>query len=41
MENNKTHLRYLSPTCETLEFEQERSILGGSDEYYYEGAPDD
>lgn len=41
MENSKTNLRYLSPKCETFEFEQERSILQDSDDYYYEGAPDD
>lgn len=41
MENHKTNLRYLAPECETFELEHERIMLVDSDEYYYEGAPDD
>lgn len=41
MEDKKTKLRYLSPECEAFELERERIMLVDSDEYYYQGAPDD
>lgn len=41
MENNQTNLRYLAPACESFELEHERVMLVDSDEYYYQGAPDD
>lgn len=41
MENNQTNLRYLAPACKSFELEHERVMLVDSDEYYYQGAPDD
>ncbi|SKC47656.1 hypothetical protein SAMN06298214_0792 [Bacteroidales bacterium WCE2004] len=41
MEKKQTNLNYLAPECEAFELEHERIMLVDSDEYYYQGAPDD
>lgn len=42
MMNTQTKDRYVSPECEVLELCSEgENILIASDEYYYQGAPDD